>query len=230
MVDLVIVAGLARQEWPELAQRLVRTICPECRQEYDPDPADVPGDFTTDPGTTLYDSRRRYAARVRVDGTLVSESLRGSIHKVGAELQVRIAVKRLDEGLLLSRVGLAPVAPENVAGDEFEIEARQQLDDAAAIKVLSTLVKQRREAAEAYRTTRPELADKEEQELAVLQEFLPAQLSEGELEELVARAITASGAGSVRDMGAVMKLVTPQTTGRADGRLVSEIVRKQLAR
>jgi uncharacterized protein YqeY len=110
-----------------------------------------------------------------------------------------------------------------------EIEARQALDDAAAIKVLSTLVKQRREAAEAYRATRPELADKEEQELLVLQEFLPAQLSEAELEDMIAKAIAESGASSMRDMGAVMKLVTPQTTGRADGKLVSEIVRKQLA-
>ena len=138
--------------------------------------------------------------------------------------EMKAAMKARDS-LRLGTIRMARTALKNA-----EIEARQQLDDAAAIKVLSTLVKQRREAAEAYRTTRPELADKEEQELAVLQEFLPAQLSEGELEELVARAITASGTGSVRDMGAVMKLVTPQTTGRADGRLVSEIVRKQLAR
>ncbi|MGD9019862.1 MAG: GatB/YqeY domain-containing protein [Desulfuromonadales bacterium] len=138
--------------------------------------------------------------------------------------EMKAAMKSRDS-LRLGTIRMARTALKNA-----EIEARRQLDDTATIKVLSTLVKQRREAAEAYRTTRPELADKEEQELAVLQEFLPAQLSEGELEELVARAITASGAGSVRDMGAVMKLVTPQTTGRADGRLVSEIVRKQLAR
>lgn len=138
--------------------------------------------------------------------------------------EMKAAMKSRDS-LRLGTIRMACTALKNA-----EIEARRQLDDTATIKVLSTLVKQRREAAEAYRTTRPELADKEEQELAVLQEFLPAQLSEGELEELVARAITASGAGSVRDMGAVMKLVTPQTTGRADGRLVSEIVRKQLAR
>ena len=135
------------------------------------------------------------------------------------------AAMKARNSLRLGAIRMARTALKNA-----EIEARRELDEATTIKVLSTLVKQRREAAEAYRATRPELADKEEQELAVLQEFLPAQLSEGELEELVARAITASGAGSVRDMGAVMKLVTPQTTGRADGRLVSEIVRKQLAR
>jgi len=131
---------------------------------------------------------------------------------------------RARDSLRLGTIRMARTALKNA-----EIEARQALDDAAAIKVLSTLVKQRREAAEAYRATRPELADKEEQELVVLQEFLPAQLSEAELEEMIAKAITASGASSMRDMGAVMKLVTPQTTGRADGKLVSEIVRKQLA-
>ena len=134
------------------------------------------------------------------------------------------AAMRARDSLRLGTIRMARTALKNA-----EIEARQALDDAAAIKVLSTLVKQRREAAEAYRATRPELADKEEQELLVLQEFLPAQLSEAELEEMIARTIAESGASSMRDMGAVMKLVTPQTTGRADGKLVSEIVRKQLA-
>ena len=134
------------------------------------------------------------------------------------------AAMRARDSLRLGTIRMARTALNNA-----EIEARQALDDAAAIKVLSTLVKQRREAAEAYRATRPELADKEEQELLVLQEFLPAQLSEAELEEMIAKAIAESGASSMRDMGAVMKLVTPQTTGRADGKLVSEIVRKQLA-
>jgi len=137
--------------------------------------------------------------------------------------EMKVAMKARDS-LRLGTIRMARTALKNA-----EIEARQELDDAATIKVLSTLVKQRREAAEAYRKTRPELADKEEQELVVLQEFLPAQLSGAELEEMVARAITESGASSMRDMGAVMKLVTPQTTGRADGKLVSEIVRKQLA-
>jgi len=134
------------------------------------------------------------------------------------------AAMRARDSLRLGTIRMARTALKNA-----EIEARQALDDAAAIKVLSTLVKQRREAAEAYRATRPELADKEEQELLVLQEFLPTQLSETELEEMIAKAIAESGASSMRDMGAVMKRVTPQTTGRADGKLVSEIVRKQLA-
>jgi len=137
--------------------------------------------------------------------------------------EMKVAMKAKDS-LRLSTIRMARTALKNA-----EIEARQELDAAATIKILSTLVKQRREAAEAYRETRPELAEKEELEVAVLQEFLPAQLSESEVEELVAKAITESGASSMRDMGAVMKLVTAQTTGRADGKLVSGLVKKKLA-
>ena len=136
---------------------------------------------------------------------------------------MKLAMKAKDS-LRLNTIRMARTAIKNA-----EIEARQELDEAAVIKVLSTLVKQRREAAEAYRESRPELAEKEESELAVLQEYLPAQLSEAELDALVTKAIEESGASSMKDMGSVMKLVTPQTTGRADGKLVSELVRKKLA-
>lgn len=135
---------------------------------------------------------------------------------------MKSAMKAKDT-LRLSTIRMARTALKNA-----EIEARQELDEVTAIKVLSTLVKQRREAAEAYRGTRPDLAEKEELEVVVLQEFLPAQLDEEDLQRLVARAIAESGATSMKDMGAVMKLITPQTTGRADGKLVSEMVRKQL--
>ena len=127
------------------------------------------------------------------------------------------------DSLRLSTIRMARTALKNA-----EIDSRQELDATTAIKILSTMVKQRREAAEAYRDTRPELAEKEELEVVILQEFLPAQLSEAEVEELVAKAIAESGASSMKDMGAVMKLITPQTTGRADGKLVSTLVRKQL--
>jgi uncharacterized protein YqeY len=134
------------------------------------------------------------------------------------------AAMKAKDSLRLTTIRMARTALKNV-----EIDTRQELDEAAAIKVLSTLVKQRREAAEAYRETRPELAEKEELEVVILQEFLPAQLSEAEIEVLVAKAIAESGADSMKAMGAVMKLVTPQTTGRADGKLVSNLVRKRLA-
>ncbi len=92
---------------------------------------------------------------------------------------MKVAMKAKDS-LRLSTIRMARTALKNA-----EIEARQELDYDAAVKILSTQVKQRREAADAYRATRPELAEKEELELAVLQEFLPAQLSETELEALI---------------------------------------------
>lgn len=136
---------------------------------------------------------------------------------------MKTAMKAQDS-LRLNAIRMARTAIKNA-----EIEARGALDDAGVIKVLSTLVKQRREAADAYRDTRPELAAKEEQELAILQEFLPAQMDEAEIKAIIEAAVQEAGASSPRDMGAVMKLVTPKTTGRADGKLVSELVKTRLA-
>lgn len=134
------------------------------------------------------------------------------------------AAMKAQDSLRLNAIRMARTAIKNA-----EIDARGTLDDGAVIKVLSTLVKQRRESAEAYRETRPELAAKEERELAILQEFLPAQLSEAEIKAIIETAVAEAGATGPRDMGAVMKLVTPRTTGRADGRLVSELVKARLA-
>jgi hypothetical protein len=111
-----------------------------------------------------------------------------------------------------------------------EIDERRELDDEGIIGVISTLVKQRKESAQLYREgDRPELAEKEEQEMAVLQEFLPAQLSEDEIRCIVEEAVAETGAASMKDMGKVMKIVTGRTLGRADGRLVSELVKARLS-
>ncbi|WP_027713741.1 GatB/YqeY domain-containing protein [Desulfuromonas sp. TF] len=111
-----------------------------------------------------------------------------------------------------------------------EIDERRELDDQEIIGVISMLVKQRKESAQLYREgARPELAEKEEQELAVLQEFLPAQLGEEEIRSIIEEAVTKTGAASVKDMGKVMKVVTGRTLGRADGRLVSELVKVRLS-
>lgn len=110
-----------------------------------------------------------------------------------------------------------------------EIELRQELDDTTILAVISTLVKQRRESAELYRNNdRPELADKEEAELAVLQGYLPAQLSEDELRMLVAEVIAETGAASIKDIGKVMPVVMTKTKGSAEGRMVNQIVRELL--
>jgi len=110
-----------------------------------------------------------------------------------------------------------------------EIDARQELSDQDAISTLATLVKQRREAADAYRQGgREDLAEKELLELAVVQEFLPSQLSEDEIRGMIEEAVAETGAEGMKDMGRVMKVVSTRTTGRADGKLVSELVRQRL--
>ncbi|HEX9872875.1 MAG TPA: GatB/YqeY domain-containing protein [Deferrimonas sp.] len=111
-----------------------------------------------------------------------------------------------------------------------EIDDRRELSDQEIIGVISTLVKQRKESTQLYREgDRPDLAEKEEQEMAVLQEFLPAQLGEEEIRSIIEEAIAETGAASMKDMGRVMKVVTGRTLGRADGRLVSDLVKVRLS-
>jgi uncharacterized protein YqeY len=136
---------------------------------------------------------------------------------------MKAAMKARDD-LRLSAVRMVRSAIKN-----REIDQKKELDDQAVIDVVSTLVKQRRESIRMYQEgNRPELADKEEAELNVLLGFLPAQLSPEEIEELVARIIVETNAQGAKDMGRVMKTVTPLTAGKADGRTVSDIVRKRL--
>ncbi|RKG85471.1 GatB/YqeY domain-containing protein [Corallococcus terminator] len=105
------------------------------------------------------------------------------------------------------------------------------LDDDAVQKVINTLIKQRRESVDQFKSGgRPELAEKEEQEIAVLQKYLPQQLSAEELSALVTAAISESGAQGPKDMGAVMKNVNPKIQGRAEGRAVSDEVKAQLSK
>ena len=111
-----------------------------------------------------------------------------------------------------------------------EIDLKHELDDQGVMEVISTLVKQRRESIRLYQDgNRQDLVDKEEAEMKVLLQFLPAQLNTDEITELVSRTIQETGAQGVKDMGKVMKILTSLTTGRADGKIVSDIVRQQLA-
>jgi len=110
-----------------------------------------------------------------------------------------------------------------------EIDKRAPLEEADVLQVLGTLVKQRREAAEQFRAgNRAELAAKEEAEILILQEFLPAELAEGELRALVAEVVAQVGAQGSGDLGKVMSALMPRVRGRADGRKVNEAVRAAL--
>lgn len=112
-----------------------------------------------------------------------------------------------------------------------EVEGENRtLEEAEILKVIASLIKQRRESAEQFRAgNRPELADKEEREITLLQAYLPQQLSAEELARLVDEAVKETGATSPKDMGAVMKLLQPRIAGRAEGKAVSEAVKARLA-
>jgi uncharacterized protein YqeY len=111
-----------------------------------------------------------------------------------------------------------------------EKDLQRPLHDDEELQVLQRERKKRTEAAVAFREGgRDEQADREERELAVLEEFMPEPLSEDELEEIVDDAIAEVGATSMRDIGRVMADVMPQVAGRADGSAVSQLVREKLA-
>ena len=123
------------------------------------------------------------------------------------------------------RMSLTAVKNEAVSGTEA-----RELSDTDVVMVLGREAKKRRESATAYDdASRPELADRERAELAVLETYLPAQLSDDELAVLVADAVAETGAGSPQAMGSVMKVLTPRIAGRADGGRVAAAVRAALA-
>ncbi len=111
-----------------------------------------------------------------------------------------------------------------------EIDRKCILDDSGIAEVITSLVKQRRDSIRMFREAgRDELVAKEESELALLLDFLPSQLTAEEIEQIVSAAMVATGALSMKDMGALMKAVIPQVAGRADGSLVSRIVKEKLS-
>lgn len=105
------------------------------------------------------------------------------------------------------------------------------LDDAGVRQVIATLIKQRRDSAEQFKAGgRPELAAKEEQEIILLQGYLPKQLSREELVAEVRSAIAEAGAKGPKDMGAVMKVLMLKIQGQAEGKAISDEVKSQLAK
>lgn len=104
------------------------------------------------------------------------------------------------------------------------------IDDATVLTIIGTLIKQRRDSVEQFKQGgRPDMAEKEEAEIGVLQAYLPQQLTADELRAAVATAVSESGARSARDMGLVMKALMPKVQGRAEGKAVSDEVKAQLA-
>ena len=111
-----------------------------------------------------------------------------------------------------------------------EIEKRDVLDDEEVLAEITSSAKRRRESMEAFKEgDRMDLVEKEEAELAILQEYLPEQLSPDEIRGVVLEVVEAVGATTASDLGKVMKELMPRLRGKADGKLVNEIVREALS-
>lgn len=125
------------------------------------------------------------------------------------------------------RMALTAITNEEVSGKEAKV-----LSDTEVLSVLTKEAKKRKESVEAFnQANRKDLADKEAQELTVLEKYLPTALTEDELNKIIDEAITeakASGAESMKAMGVVMKIVQPKTVGRTDGALLAAKVKEKL--
>lgn len=141
--------------------------------------------------------------------------------------ELKAAMVAKDEAALrsLRAIKAAILLAKTAEGASGELTAEDE------IKMLQKMVKQRKDSLEIYvQQNRPELAKKEEEEIAVIEKFLPKQLSEAELKEILTAIVAASGATGPADMGKVMGLATKQLAGKADGKTISALVKELLTR
>jgi len=112
---------------------------------------------------------------------------------------------------------------------QVEVDERKELSDEDVTAILSKMVKQRRESIEQYtQGGRSDLAEKEEQELAIIQTYLPEPLTDAEIDQLIEQAVTETGASTMKDMGKLMGVLRPQLQGRADMGAVSGKIKARL--
>jgi uncharacterized protein YqeY len=118
----------------------------------------------------------------------------------------------------------------NAAIKQREVDERIQLDDAQVLAALEKMLKQRRDSIAQFEAAgRTDLADKEKAEVAVIQAYLPAQLTSAEVDAIIVAAIAETGASGPKDMGKVMGLVKPKLAGRTDMGKLSELIKAKLA-
>ena len=111
-----------------------------------------------------------------------------------------------------------------------EIDLKRELGEAEFLQLVASMVKQRKDSIEQFeKGGRTDLVEKEKAELKVIEEFLPSQLSEADLDAAITEAIREVGAAGIRDMGKVMKVLMPKVTGRADGKVVGDKVKARLS-
>lgn len=106
----------------------------------------------------------------------------------------------------------------------------EEITEEAEVKIIQKLIKQRRESSDIYKTQgRADLAQVEDEEIEVISQFLPKQMDRAEVEAVIAGIVSQTGASSVKDMGKVMGLANKELAGKADGKLIAEVVKSQLA-
>lgn len=112
---------------------------------------------------------------------------------------------------------------------QYEVDNRTELDEEGILDIVAKQLKQRRDSLEEFKKAgREDLINETESEIKILIEYLPAQLSEEEIEKVVIETISEVGASSPKDMGKVMSAIRPKVKGRADGKIVNELVKKHL--
>lgn len=144
--------------------------------------------------------------------------------RVQLQADMKAAMRSKDR----QRLTVIRMAINAIKQDEIDSRTTLSAEDATAI-LLREAKKRRESIAEAEKVGRPDLAAEEKEELAILEVYLPQQLSEAEITELVKVAIAESGATSPKQMGDVMRILMPKVKGRADGKLVNQVVRSLLA-
>jgi uncharacterized protein YqeY len=143
--------------------------------------------------------------------------------------------KKMDQEMILAakvrdKIRLSALRMLKSGLHNREIDLKRELSEAEFLQLLSAMVKQRKESIEQFdKGGRTDLVEKEEAELKVIQEFMPTQMSEAEVDAIIADAIRETGAAGVRDMGKVMKVLMPKVIGKADGKTVGEKVKLRLS-
>jgi uncharacterized protein len=144
------------------------------------------------------------------------------------KLQLTEAMKDAMRAKDKARLGTLRMALAEVK--RVEVDERIDLDDTRVLAILEKMLKQRRESIRQYEAAgRTDLADTEHAEIAVLLEFMPAALSEQEIDAIITQALTDTGANGAQDMGKVMAAVKPQMAGRADMGAVSQKIKARLS-
>jgi uncharacterized protein YqeY len=147
------------------------------------------------------------------------------------DINERINVEMITAAKAKDKLRLSAIRLLKTALHNKEIDLMRPLNESETLQVLSVIVKQRKDSIEQFaQGGRTDLVEKETAELKVVQEFMPAQMTDEEVEEIIIKTIAQIGAVSVKDMGRVMKALMPQLTGKADGKMVGEKVKTLLSR